>query len=70
MVRMSEPGWLAPVYINEVMVMLAVDTGASKPMLAEDVFKRHFKSTSLETSQSTFCTTDGDELKVAGQFCG
>ena len=68
LVRMSERGWMAPVYINEVMVMLAVDTGASKTMLARDVFERHFKSTSLETSQSTFCTADGDELKVARQF--
>ena len=65
---MSQRGWLAPVYINDVMLMLAVDTGASKTMLAEDVFKRHFKDITLSPSQSTCCTADGDDLPVAGQF--
>ena len=47
--------------------MLAVDTGASKTMLAEIVFDRHFKIIKLSPSESTFCS-DGDDLKVAGQF--
>ena len=61
---------MAPVYINNTMLMLVVDTsaGASKMVLAKDTVHRYFTGVDLGPSCSTFCTADSNDLHVARQF--
>ena len=50
------------------MLMLAVDTGASKMVLAKDTLHRYFTGMDLGPSCSTFCMADSDDRHVARQF--
>ena len=45
-VRMNTvKGWLAPVYINDVYLLMTADTGAAVTMLNTAVFRRYFPNT-------------------------
>ena len=61
-------GWLAAVHVNDVFLMMAVDTGAALTMLNKDIFKKYFKKTKLTKSKDQFVTATGDPMKAKGQF--
>ena len=61
-------GWLAPVYINDVFLLLTADTGAAVTMLNTNIFKRYFPDTELQPSAGNFTTASGDPMSTAGQF--
>lgn len=59
---------MAPVYINDILLMLAVDTGAAMTMINDTVFSEHFPIVELQKSQDLFHTANGEELRAKGQF--
>ena len=61
-------GWLAPVYINDVFLLLTADTGAAVTMLNSTMFKRYFPDTELQPSTGNFTTASGDPMPTEGQF--
>ena len=50
----SMKGWLAPVYVNDVFLMMTVDTGAAITMLNATMFDRHFPGIELQASEDAF----------------
>jgi hypothetical protein len=61
-------GWLAPVYVNGALMMLAVDTGAAMTIINTRKFLRHLDRDLLRPSIHTFHTAAGATLPALGQF--
>eukprot|EP00919_Chromeraceae_sp_WS-2016_P072705 GHVR01171869.1.p1 GENE.GHVR01171869.1~~GHVR01171869.1.p1 ORF type:complete len:120 (-),score=20.28 GHVR01171869.1:191-550(-) len=63
-------GWLAPVYNNDVLWMLAVDTGAAMTMIGEEVYRQYFPKTQLDECEDNgmFSTANGDTMVATWQF--
>jgi hypothetical protein len=61
-------GWLALVYVNGVLMMLAVDTGAAMTIINTRKFLRHLDCGLLRPSIHTFHTAAGATLPALGQF--
>jgi predicted aspartyl protease len=68
-VNISETrGWLAPVYVNGVLMMLAVDTGATMTIVNSEKFLKLLDRALLQPSEHTFHTAAGITLPALGQF--
>ena len=64
----SMKGWLAPVYVNDVFLMLTVDTGAALTMMNATMFKKYFQDTKLDPSTDHFTTANGETMTAEGTF--
>jgi hypothetical protein len=61
-------GWLAPVYVNGILMMLAVDTFAAMAIVNSDKFLKLLDRALLQPSEHTFHTGAGMTLPALGQF--
>jgi hypothetical protein len=61
-------GWLAPVNIDDVLMMLAVDTGAGMTIVNKSKVLSFMDALDLEPSPFEFHTANGELLEGVGQF--
>jgi hypothetical protein len=65
----TEPrGWLAPVHVNGILMMLAVDTGAAMTIINYRKFLQHLDESIIQPSAHTFHTAAGSTMPALGQL--
>jgi len=59
---------IVPVKLNEIHLLMELDTGAGFAIITKDTYNRHFKETPLQTCDTRLHTYTGNPVQVSGQF--